>query len=195
MRAYFSIEPPRSGSGDIPLKVVEPLKEDGATAATASPSDSSSSGAIRLPGLSGRTLLVSPKWSNPTNQWKVGYRRAFDLWPRDLVKRREGERKAEWEVKMAELVSQAKRDLDMFEKESKPKCSPSPSATAAATSETSGEKGVDAQKDKGGDEDGDKSEQKAKKADLEARLSYLKDFSYKDPGPIVEVVVWNDGEW
>ena len=140
-----------------------------------------------MPGVSGRALLVSPDWVNPTSQWKVGYKRAFDLWPKDLVKRRKEERKAEWDVKVAKLVSQAKKELNDFE--NAPKETPEEKKQDSKDGEQpSNPEKIDTEKEN------DKIEKKARKADLEAKLSYLIDFSLDDPGPVLDIVVWHDGE-
>ncbi|KAL7008695.1 hypothetical protein EMMF5_001957 [Cystobasidiomycetes sp. EMM_F5] len=158
--------------------------------------------AISLPGLSGRSLLVSPSWSNPTGKWKVGLKRAFDLWPRDLVKRRKQERQPEWDVKIAKLLSEAKKSLDDFARETQAKKSANSkqakaddaqSRTSAAT-EKLADKGEERDSEAQRETEPDSIADKLKKAELEARLSYLTDFSLDDPGPILDAVVWHDGK-
>jgi len=66
----------------VPLQTVHPvIKENEAT-----------TNAIHLPSPSGRTLVVSATWKNPTGIWKVGIKFAYDLWPSDLVTRRKAVR-------------------------------------------------------------------------------------------------------
>lgn len=176
-----------TGSGDIPLQTVEPLKSD--TEAKKDTED----GAIRLPGISGRTLLVSSKWSNPTSQWKVGFKRAYDLWPRELLKRRREERKGEWEIKVSTLLSKAKKDLEDFEQEQQKEKKKKKADEQKKASEDA-KVATDAKAKEAEKETSEKDESKAKKADLEARVAYLNDFSAEDPGPILDVVAWHDGK-
>ena len=189
------------------MKPVEPL-----------PTSAKDSGsAITLPGLSGRTLLVSPDWANPSGKWKVGFKRAYELFPGNLVSRRKRERKVEWDVKVATLLSQASKDVEQFDRDADPEktaragaaqsstmqTKPAAASSAAATA-TSKSKDTDADTDTAKDKsDAEKKEdaekehaRKAKKADLEARLAYLNELSSdaEDPGPILDVVVWHDGK-
>lgn len=173
-----------TGGGDILLKEVEPLKGD------ALPKEQALD-AIYLPGLCGRTLIASKNWTNPTSKWKVGYKPAFELFPNDLVARRRRERKDKWDVDVGKLLSQAKEDLNTFEKAVKESDKKEPEATSDP--KTAG-KGKDLSKAAKEQPKKDTSEEKAKKADLEARLDYLKALEIKDPGPIIEVVAWHDGK-
>ena len=92
-----------SGAGDVPLQPVEAQPaHDGAALALTSPTTK-------------RTLLVSPEWKNPTGVWKVGTKRAYDLWPTELVKRRSEQRKKAFDVSHAALLQAAQRELAQFE--------------------------------------------------------------------------------
>ena len=68
-----------SGSGDVVMGA--PAKCDAKTPLT-------------LTGVSGRSLTLSPSWVNPTGEWRVGVKRAFELYPKPLVQRIKGERSA-----------------------------------------------------------------------------------------------------
>ena len=88
-----------SGAGDIPLTVAEAKPtEDGAALAIESPTTK-------------RTLRISPEWKNPTGVWKVGAKRAYDLWPTELVKRRTQQRRAAFDVSHAALLQRVQREL------------------------------------------------------------------------------------
>lgn len=165
------------------MKEVEPLKGESL------PKDPGAE-AIYLPGLCGRTIAASSKWTNPAGKWRVGYKPAFELFPDDLVARRRLERRHDWDVKVGKLISKAKGDLDLFERSAK---------EAAAKDDKSSDtkqkdgKATDSQVQSEQPKK-DRSEEKAKKADLEARLEYLKNLEINDPGPIIEVVSWHDGK-
>lgn len=42
---------------------------------------------------------MNSKWSNPTGEWRVGLKRAYELFPKMLVKRVKEERRKEWDKK------------------------------------------------------------------------------------------------
>lgn len=46
-----------------------------------------------------RTLRLNPKWSNPTGEWRVGLKRAYELFPKTLVTRVKEERRKDWDKK------------------------------------------------------------------------------------------------
>lgn len=210
-------------------------------------------------------------------------RRAFDLWPKDLVSRRTRERKPEWDVKLAKLLSEAKQELEKHEKASKDSgkkdeasadsdkptsesgaagssvkeastepvepvkpeahsakkdeetpqddqavttlgkqdqsnavpestlsqpIDPDTSATSTTTEKLSSDEDERAEGKKSSADDKKKRDAEAKKkeeaerdvvnkrqkAELEARVTYLSSLNLSDPGPILDVVVWNDGK-
>lgn len=65
-----------SGSGDVALS----------QGTTCSPD-------FTLTGLTNRTIKVNPMWKNPTGQYRIGMKRAFELYPRGLKDRVKAERK------------------------------------------------------------------------------------------------------
>ncbi|WFD01920.1 tripeptidyl-peptidase II [Malassezia obtusa] len=130
-----------SGAGDVPLTPVEARRtEDGTALALVSPTTQ-------------RTLLVSPEWTNPSGVWKVGTKRAYDLWPSELVKRRTEQRREAFDVSHAALVQGVQCEL------------------------------AEAQGDA------------ARTTELQTRLDVLRELrkAWKDPGPILEAVVFHDG--
>jgi tripeptidyl-peptidase-2 len=74
------------------------------------------------------------------------------------------ERGIKWNIKVAELISEANEAVCKLEEASKDKAD---SAEMPAT--------------------------KLQKQDLKDRLAYLTDLKLEDPGPILDVVVWHDG--
>ena len=44
-----------------------------------------------------RTARLNPKWSNPSGEWRVGLKRAYELFPKTLVTRVKAERRKEWD--------------------------------------------------------------------------------------------------
>ena len=164
-------------------------------------------------------------------------KRAFEMWPDDLIKRRKAERKPEWDRKVAALLSRAKKDIADFEavaaSAAKAKSnSDKQDAVGTSASAESTAKGIDGESSKAGqsgvsssssstvataafpptttkiddstktssspstNNNEDKARDKAKKQDLEARLTYLSELSIEDPGPILDIAVWHDGsDW
>lgn len=60
-------------------------------AAAAQEVEADGDGRIEFPD--GRVLAVNPEWCNPTNRWKVGVKKAFDLFTDTLIKRLKKERR------------------------------------------------------------------------------------------------------
>lgn len=40
-----------------------------------------------IEGLSGRKLIISDEWKNPSEEYRVGLKRAYELFPDDLKRR------------------------------------------------------------------------------------------------------------
>ena len=40
-----------------------------------------------IPGQSGRSLIIDPSWKNPSGEYRVGIKRAYELFPTELVAR------------------------------------------------------------------------------------------------------------
>lgn len=43
-----------------------------------------------------RTLRLNKKWVNPSGEWRVGIKRAYELFPKPLVARLKTERRKQW---------------------------------------------------------------------------------------------------
>jgi tripeptidyl-peptidase-2 len=63
-----------SGSGDIPTTtIVKPTEND--------------DGVPVITGLTGRKLHLNKDWKNPSGEYRIGIKRAYDLFPSDLADR------------------------------------------------------------------------------------------------------------
>jgi len=58
------------------------------------------SGGRTLQGLTGRTLKLNPAWNNPSGEWRLGVKRAFELFPGQLKGRVKEERNKAWTAQM-----------------------------------------------------------------------------------------------
>ncbi|KAF9901893.1 tripeptidyl-peptidase II Tpp2 [Lobosporangium transversale] len=89
-----------SGSGDVPTTtIVKPTEEDGVPVIT---------------GLTGRKLRLSKDWKNPTGEYRIGIKRAFNLFPVELTDRIKKERLAEFQKKHFLLVAKIQDELAAF---------------------------------------------------------------------------------
>ncbi|KAI1315389.1 tripeptidyl-peptidase II Tpp2 [Mortierella claussenii] len=90
-----------SGSGDIPTTtIVKPTEdEDGIPVIT---------------GLTGRKLRLSKEWKNPSGEYRIGIKRAYDLFPEDLADRIKKERLAEFQKEHFLLVAKVQDELAAF---------------------------------------------------------------------------------
>lgn len=62
-----------NNKGDVETtKIVKPTIEDGNKV---------------IEGLSGRKLIISDEWKNPSDKYRVGLKRAYELFPNDLKSR------------------------------------------------------------------------------------------------------------
>ncbi|CAN0404450.1 unnamed protein product [Ectocarpus sp. 8 AP-2014] len=88
-----------TGSGDVDTSTV--LKGGSGTTAA--------DGVREIKGLSGRTLRLNPKWTNPSGEWRVGIKRAYELFPKLLVTRVKAERRKDWDKK--HLAAEVRRSV------------------------------------------------------------------------------------
>ncbi len=68
----------------------------------------------QLEGLSGRTLRVNPEWANPTGDYRLGLKRAYELFPSDLVERLQEERRREWDRRQARRLAELKSLIHIY---------------------------------------------------------------------------------
>ncbi|WPT13225.1 Tripeptidyl-peptidase 2 [Picochlorum sp. SENEW3] len=69
-----------TGSGDVDMSTIREADDDGC-----------------IEGVYGNTLKVHPDWKNPTNTWRVGSKRLYDLYPGGLKHRMKKERKVKFQ--------------------------------------------------------------------------------------------------
>ncbi|PRW39066.1 Tripeptidyl-peptidase 2 isoform A [Chlorella sorokiniana] len=137
-----------TGSGDVDTSKVVRADEDGC-----------------ITGLNGNKLRLNPAWTNPSGEWRVGAKAAYELFPAGLKSRLQKERKKRWAEKQRTAVAQAVAAQARFAQEHPP---------GAALSE----------------------QDKKEKEELDARVKLLSelDEKYEDLGPMLDCVVWHDGE-
>ena len=51
-----------------------------------------------ITGLSGRKLTLNPKWTNPSGEYHIGIKSAYELFPSPLLARVKKERKEKWDI-------------------------------------------------------------------------------------------------
>ncbi|WP_139228366.1 S8 family serine peptidase [Planctomicrobium piriforme] len=86
-----------TGSGDVPLKEAEPVKEG------------------TLVGATGRTLKIDPRWKNPTGKYRIGLKAGYDLFPPELVERLTEERREQFAKGQRKLEAQLRDQLVSIE--------------------------------------------------------------------------------
>jgi tripeptidyl-peptidase-2 len=149
-----------TGSGDVDMSC-----ERSAAAATKVEEKEKGGPCTVIEGLSGRKLKLSGSLVNPTNVWRVGVKRGYELYPKKLEGRVKEERKTKWAESQRAAVAAVRREM-LDWKEAHP--SPSPADNKAFQ-------------------------------DLEEKLASLKSWDgadKEDPGPIFDVVAYNDGvDW
>ncbi|CAG8454666.1 15829_t:CDS:10 [Acaulospora morrowiae] len=148
-----------TGSGDVITKtVVKPTI-----------SDDGNETLHTIQGLSGRSLIIDPTWKNPSGEFRVGIKRAYELFPKPLVSRLQKERRQEFDKKHHLFQAEAQQNLAAWQEAH-------PSSSSSSLSETDSDV----------------------KADLEAKVELLKDSlkNYNDPGIILDIVTFYDGaDW
>ncbi|KAF9193326.1 tripeptidyl-peptidase II Tpp2 [Haplosporangium sp. Z 767] len=90
-----------SGSGDIPTTTIVKATEN-------------EDGIPVITGLTGRKLHLNKDWENPSGEYRLGIKRAYDLFPEDLAGRIKEERQAEFQKKHFLLVAKVQDELEAF---------------------------------------------------------------------------------
>ncbi|CAG8479878.1 12439_t:CDS:10 [Acaulospora colombiana] len=146
-----------TGSGDVITKtVVKP---------TVSGEGGEAVHTIR--GLSGRSLIIDPKWNNTSGEFRVGIKRAYELFPRPLVSRLQKERRQQFEKQHYLFQADAQQKLAAWQEAHPP---------SSSLSEADVEIKADLE------------------ARVEVLKDSLK--GYDDPGIILDVVTFFDGtDW
>ncbi|KAK3256652.1 tripeptidyl-peptidase II Tpp2, partial [Cymbomonas tetramitiformis] len=65
--------------------------------------------------LSGRRLKLNDSWTNPSQEWRVGMKRVYELFTDPLVKRMKMERRKDWDRRHREVVTTAVEALAAFD--------------------------------------------------------------------------------
>ncbi|XP_024379679.1 tripeptidyl-peptidase 2 isoform X4 [Physcomitrium patens] len=121
-----------------------------------------------ITGASGARLQINKEWINPTGEWRVGSKLAFSLFTGTLINRLKGERKKKWDEKQREALTEALRQLTEFDKKHLKPTEPA---------------------------------LKKAREDLQNRVDFIQKqsdvtifyLSYEDNGPVIDAVVWHDG--
>ena len=82
-----------SGSGDVETTVIRKATDG------------------EFEGMTGRTIPIPAAWNNPTGEFHVGIKRAFELYPGGLVRRLKAKRREKWDEQQRAAVTEVKRAL------------------------------------------------------------------------------------
>lgn len=138
-----------TGSGDVDTTTVVRADEDGC-----------------LAGTNGNKLRVNPGWENPTGEWRVGAKSAYELFPAGLKNRLQRDRKRRWAERQRASVAEAV-------------------AAVAAFSRAHPGNGV-----------GEELKKEKEELEARVKLLAELDEKYEDLGPMIDCVVWHDGtQW
>ena len=88
-----------TGSGDVLLDVVRQPAER------------------RIEGLTGRTLIIPEAWTNSSGEYRLGLKRAYELFPSDLVARLKADRTREWNLKQEHRAAELRRRIAAWDEE------------------------------------------------------------------------------
>ncbi|KAF7727019.1 tripeptidyl-peptidase II Tpp2 [Apophysomyces ossiformis] len=69
-----------------------------------------------IQGLSGRKLILDRSWNCPSDEYRIGIKRAYELFPKELVSRLKLERREVFEQKHSKLLSEAQARVAEFAK-------------------------------------------------------------------------------
>ncbi|RCS52891.1 hypothetical protein DTL42_08670 [Bremerella cremea] len=88
-----------SGSGDVRTSTVRKAEEG------------------KLEGLTGRTLTIPKKWKNPSGEYHLGMKPAYELFPGGAIPRVKSERRKPWDEAVRGKIEELIRQIAKFEKE------------------------------------------------------------------------------
>ncbi|NNE42765.1 MAG: S8 family serine peptidase, partial [Gemmatimonadetes bacterium] len=86
-----------SGSGDVDTSTLRELED----------------GTVR--GVSGRPLTPDPAWNNPTGEWRIGQKPAWEIFPRGLVRRMTADRGRGFAATQRDALNAAERAVEAFD--------------------------------------------------------------------------------
>jgi tripeptidyl-peptidase-2 len=69
----------------------------------------------KIEGLSGRLLTPHKKWKNPSGEYHVGIKPAFEIFPRGLVRRLKEERRKDFDEQHRAAIATARRNLELWD--------------------------------------------------------------------------------
>ena len=69
----------------------------------------------QIKGLSGRMLKLDPQWQNPSGTYHIGLKRAYELYPSELVERLAEKRQEQWDIQQRATVTALERELTAWE--------------------------------------------------------------------------------
>ncbi|MEW4565254.1 S8 family serine peptidase [Bremerella sp. JC770] len=87
-----------TGSGDVRTTTVRKVEEG------------------QIESLTGRKLTIPEKWNNPSGEYRVGMKPAYELFPGHLVPRLRSENRKPWDEAVRVKVEQLTRELEAFNK-------------------------------------------------------------------------------
>ncbi len=71
----------------------------------------------KLEGLSGRTLTINANWTNPSGNYRLGLKRGYELFPPELIKRLNRERRELWDLRQRSREADLLRQVIAWDRE------------------------------------------------------------------------------
>ncbi|KAG4304796.1 hypothetical protein PORY_001849 [Pneumocystis oryctolagi] len=140
-----------SGAGDVDMTTFSEVFDEGDV--------------FSIIGLSGKKLKVNKKWKNPDGKWRLGIKRAYEIFPESLISRLKKERYDKFNQKHTALLASVQNEINMFRELHKDE-------SILTKEELELKLDLEAQYDS-----------------LKKMMT-----NYEDPGPIYDCLVWHDGE-
>ncbi|KAI9146026.1 subtilase family-domain-containing protein [Paraphysoderma sedebokerense] len=149
-----------TGSGDVVLGA--PIKP------TSTKDEKTGETILTVAGLSGRQLKLNSQWKNPSGEIRLGVKRAWELFPQNLVTRMKNVDSHYFKVRAEQFAIEQNRIVSDLQSQL--------ASLETAKSEP---------------------DYTQRKADLQARLDSVKEMmsKYEDPGMVYDCVVFHDGTY
>ena len=74
-----------------------------------------------ITGKTGRKLTIPAKWQNPTGEYRIGIKRAYDFFPGSLIGRLKRERRKAWDEANRQTILQWQEKIRAWEADKKPR--------------------------------------------------------------------------